>query len=239
MVLVVVKYSVSHVHTHSPKTDTCKTCDGFKVKVDVERDEATLRQLRGEWELHYCKAERAYQQLKEDSARAKSNTDMLVITFDLQQSLPTPVLTTNVVFYKRQLWTYNLGIHNCVIESGHKHLWHEGMASRGAQDIASCVLKYLKDTKPTATHLVTYSDSCGGQNRNKNFLSLWLYIVASDEFPITMVDQKFMTVGYSYLPNDRDFGSIETERRKRNSLCIPAEWAQLIRDSREKTVFCH
>ena len=58
-------------------------------------------------------AEHTYQQLKEDSALAKSNSDVLTITLDLQHSLPTPVLSTNVVFYKRQLWTHNLGIDNC------------------------------------------------------------------------------------------------------------------------------
>ena len=87
---------------YSPKTDTCKTCDTFKVKVDAERDEAKLAQLRGEWELHLCKAERSYQQLKEDSALGKSDPNVLVITFDLQQLLPTPILTTNI--YKRLLW---------------------------------------------------------------------------------------------------------------------------------------
>ena len=180
------------------------------MQTDAERDEATLTQLRGELELHLCKAERAYQDLKEDSALANSDPDVLVLTFYLQQLLPTPVLTTNVVFYKRQLWTYNLGIHNCGTESGHMHLWHEGIASRGSHDIASCLLKYLKDTSPTTTHLITYSDSCGGQNRNLYLLSMWLHIVASDEFAITVVDQKFMTVGHSYLPNGEDFGSIET-----------------------------
>ena len=241
-------YTCTHTHTvshcpilfsYSPKTDTCKTCDTFKVQTDAERDEATLTQLRGEWELHLCKAERAYQDIKEDSALAISDPDVLVLTFDLQQSLPTPVLTTNVVFYKRQLWTYNLGIHNCGTESGHMHLWHEGMASRGSHDIASCLLKYLKDTSPTATHLITYGDSCGGQNRNVYVLSMWLHIVASDEFAITVVDQKFMTVGHSYLPNDRDFGSIETERRKRNTVFVPDEWAELIlKARRKKPVHC-
>ena len=233
-------HTVSHcpiLFSSSPKTDTCKTCDTFKVQTDAERDEATLTQLRGEWELHLCKAERAYQDLKEDSALAKSDPDVLVLTFDLQQSLPTPVLTTNVVFYKRQLWTYNLGIHNCGTESGHMHLWHERMASRGSHDIASCLLKYLKNTSPTATHLITYSDSCGGQNRNVYLLSMWLHIVASDEFAITVVDQKFMTVGHSYLPNDRDFGSIETERRKRNTVFVPDEWAELILKARRKNPF--
>ena len=88
---------------YSPKTDTCKTCDTFKVKVDAERDEAKLAQLRGEWELHLCKAECSYQQLKEDSALGKSDPNVLVITFSLHLSsisanfgLITSVYTTVV-----------------------------------------------------------------------------------------------------------------------------------------------
>ena len=60
-----------------------------------------IRQLQAEWELHKRKVERAYQQLREDV----SDPNYKLLTFDLEQSLPTPVLTTNVVFYKCQLWT--------------------------------------------------------------------------------------------------------------------------------------
>ena len=68
-------------------------------------------------------------------------------------------------------------------------------------------------------------------------LSLWLHIIASDEFAITTVDQKFMTVGHSYLPNDRDFSSIETERCKRNTTFVPEEWSELILKSKRKNPF--
>ena len=191
-------------------------------------------QLRGRWELHLRKAERAYQQLKEYSALSKSDPNTMVVTFDLQQSLPTPVLTTNIVYYKRQLWTYNLGVHNCSSELGHMFLWHEGIASRGSHDIGSCLLKFIKNTVPTATHLIAFSDSCGGQNRNVYMLSMWLHMVASDDFPFTTIDHKFMTVGHSYLPNERDFGSIETARRKANHLYVPHDWAELISNARRQ-----
>jgi len=56
-------------------------------------------------------------------------------------------------------------------------------------------------------------------------------------FAITVVDQKFMTVGHSYLPNDKNFCSIETERHKRNTVYVPEEWAELILKSRRKHPF--
>ena len=92
--------------------------------------------------------------MKEDTAVLKSDPNVDVLTFDLQQSLPTPVLSTNVVFYKRQLWTYNLRVHNCRTGVGYMQLWYEGIASRGSHEVGSCSEVY-QDHK---------SDSCGGQN---------------------------------------------------------------------------
>ena len=223
--------------SNSPKSDTCKECDTFKVQTDAEQDKATVTQLKGEWELHLCKAECAYQQLKEDTALSKCDPNVMLVTFDLQQSLPTPVLTTNVVFYKRQQWTYNLGVHDCGSTKGYMYVWHECTASRGPNEIGSCILKHIQLTNPTATHLITFSDSCGGQNRNVYLLALWLHIVASDKYSFTTIDQKFMVVGHSYLPNDRDFGSIETARCKASHLYVPTDWSDLIRNCRRKNPF--
>ena len=75
----------------------------MKIQTDAELDPTEKSRLMGEWELHKRRAERAYQQLKEDTALCQSDPTMEMLTFDLEQSLPTPVLTTNIVFYKRQL----------------------------------------------------------------------------------------------------------------------------------------
>ena len=83
--------------SNSPKSDTCKKCNTYKVQTDAEEDEATVTQLKGEWELYLCKAQRAYQKLKEDTALSKCDPNVMLVTFDLQQLLPTPVLTTNVI----------------------------------------------------------------------------------------------------------------------------------------------
>ena len=233
----------SHTHTHtthshvlkpthtffSPQTDTCKICDKFKVQVDAEKDPGNHQQLVLQWDVHKIRAESAYQSLREDTALAKSSNDIKMFSFDLQQALATPLLTTNVVFYKRQLWTYNLGVHDCKTDRGHMYMWHKGVASRGSEEMGSCLLHRLHHlSSSTATKLILYSDSCGGQNRNVNMVCLWLHIVASPEFNIMQIDHKFMVSGHSYLPNDRDFGSIETEKRKRSQIFSPQEWCQLV-----------
>ena len=117
------------------------------------------------------------------------------------------------------------------------HMWDESIASRGSQDISSCIFTYLRGNPTSATHLIAYSDSCGGQNRNINMVCFWMYVVASSEFPYTVVDHKFMLSGHSYLPNDRDFGGIETARRRRSTIIIPEDWYTLVEDARRTNRF--
>jgi hypothetical protein len=141
--------------------------------LEAEEDPAAAARLNDSWELHKRKAERAYSLLKEDTALAQADLDMDMITFDLQQSLPTPLLSTGIVFYKRQLWTYNLGIHCGSTGQGFMHVWDENVASRGSQEIGSCIIRHLfKEITSGAKRLVLYSDACGGQNRNINLVAL-------------------------------------------------------------------
>jgi hypothetical protein len=65
----------------------------MKVQVDAESDDSRKTQLTLEWELHKIQAEKSYQQLKEDAAYAKSHQNTEMLTFDLEKSLPTPVLS--------------------------------------------------------------------------------------------------------------------------------------------------
>ena len=126
----------THTRTHSPflshslsscspKSDTCKVCDAMKIKIDAESDESRIRDLTLEWECHKVQGESSYQRLKEDAAYAKSHSDTEMFTFDLEKSLPTPILSTGVVYYKRQLWTYNQGIHDCSTDRACMHMWDE------------------------------------------------------------------------------------------------------------------
>ena len=70
----------------------------------------------------------------------KNDKSLHVITFNLQQALPTPKLTTGPAFYKRKCWTYNFNIHNCADGTGY-FSWSEDTAGHGNDDICSCLIK--------------------------------------------------------------------------------------------------
>ena len=110
-----------------------------------------------------------------------------------------------------------------VIYNAQKH-------TKCSSQIASCLLKHLKEnvTNTEAENLVLYSDSCGGQNRNIYMVCALLYIVSSADFPFTQIDHEFMVPGHSCLPNDRDFGSVETAQRRREHIYVPDHWYKLI-----------
>lgn len=57
--------------------------------------------------------EKAYDAKANDKIKSVEDPTYKVYAFDLQQVLPTPYLSTNKMFYLRQLSTYNLTIHDC------------------------------------------------------------------------------------------------------------------------------
>jgi len=87
-----------------------------------------------------------------ESSTSKDAIDM--ITFDFQQNLPTPHLHHNDMFYLRQLWTFNFGIHDCINEQGYMFLWSETTAKRGSSEVASCLHKFFSKFKSGARLVV-------------------------------------------------------------------------------------
>lgn len=160
------------------------------------------------------------------------------IFFDLQKALPTPKIPTNKVYYLRQLWCYNFGIHDCGSGKGHMYAWDETQASRGSQEVISCLLQYLHtDYLKETEHLIAYSDACGGQNRNFKMALFWIHITQRADISVERVDHKFMESGHSFGPSDSDFADIEKKAKKKETIYIPEEWYEIIEKSRVKNKF--
>ena len=120
------------------------------------------------------------------------------ITFDMQKTLPRPMLSTCAAFYLRQIWLYNVGIH--LVQQGasrqYFHIWSEDQASRGCHEVGSALLTFFKTVDVKEKVLVAWYDSCAGQNENFFILCLWQYLIAKKQFQV--IHHKFPEPGHSY-----------------------------------------
>lgn len=224
-----------NLHFHTPRKDTCKNCDLYKTKISVEEDPQKKLELETQHEIHLRKAEKARESMKTDKRKAEESPDRTyTCTMDLQKALPFPVLTVSEAYYRRNMYCYNFGIHDIARSQAVLYVWDETIASRGSQEISSCLLKHFKNNAADKKHIILYSDACTGQNRNLK-VALMLMKLTQDS-NIEVIDHKFMTSGHSYLPNDSDFGIIEKAAKNR-TMFVPNDWYEVMTTAKKKNKF--
>ncbi|GFQ90773.1 uncharacterized protein TNCT_234071 [Trichonephila clavata] len=131
------------------------------------------------------------------------------INMDMQPVIFTPTLTHSSMFYSRQL--SNLCIHNGDTSTSFICLWHEAMAGRGGNEVASCLLKVITSNLTPKRNLTVWCDNCAGPNKNRMVLMIMIYAVAKNI--LDCIEFKFLVSGHSYMPCDCDFGIIEKRKR--------------------------
>lgn len=74
--------------------------------------------------------------------------------------------------------------------------------------------------------IIYYSDTCGGQNRNKFVAASLLYSVSM--LPnLEKINQKCLQSGHSHMECDSVHSTIETAKKK-TSVFVPSQWSPLI-----------
>lgn len=114
-------------------------------------------------------------------------------------------------------------------------MWTENEGKRGSKEICSSILAFLEAIDLTEVkHVKSFSDACGGQNRNKNVICFFMWLCDVKGFETW--EHTFMESGHSYLPNDRDFSVIE-KKAKRKSIFSKQEWFALVKSAMTKQPF--
>ncbi|CAH1983743.1 unnamed protein product [Acanthoscelides obtectus] len=216
-----------------PHTDTCTICDILENKINNDNNPEVVNDSKIQKEIHLRKAEQARSAKNDVKKLGKDNPNTVnAICFDLEKTLPTPVLTCSKVFYLRQLWTYNFAIHNLANDQASMFMWHEGEASRGSQEIGSCLLRYVQQLPNSVEHIIAFSDNAGGQNKNNNIIKFWRHIVQTTS--ICRIDHKFLISGHSYMECDQDFGLIEKSKKKNQYVFVPDDWSKIVAQASRK-----
>lgn len=213
-----------------PHNDTCHTCDTFVAKIKITIDDTEKTRLHDEHVSHQDKANFHYECKSFDKQRAKASGNTIVVAVcDLQQCLATPYLNTSVAFYKRKLWTFNFTVRNCNTGKTTCFMWHEAIAQRGADEIASCLKMFIMSLAEETEHVIIYSDTCPGQTRNNTLPVVYNYIL-TQKVGLKTIDHKFLVPGHTHLECDADHASIERAKKKYNGrISIPNDWYMLVR----------
>ncbi|KAL7288302.1 hypothetical protein TKK_0017639 [Trichogramma kaykai] len=81
------------------------------------------------------------------------------------------------MYYMSRVSIFNLILYDLALRNGIFNVWNETVAQRGSNEIASILMSKLVqilETKPKIKEINTFSDNCGGQNKNQNVFSMML-----------------------------------------------------------------
>lgn len=219
------------------KVDTCRQCDMLQTLIQSEKQTTvqrnTFEQQKNEHLELVQKLKNEFRETVEIASKPENKTE--VYTFDLQRALEMPVVQTSEVYYMRQLWLYNLGIYDEVRKIGYMYVWNEAIASRGSQEVASCLHKHFMKYIPKDTQkIILRSDACSGQNRNiKMALMLKKFFCMWEQPELASIEQHFYVSGHSYNSCDRSFALIEKQKKITENIYVPEHWMNVIRQAKK------
>ncbi|KAJ1523112.1 hypothetical protein ONE63_001005 [Megalurothrips usitatus] len=216
----------------SPQLDTCTTCNTIENMISsasTPEESATLKQ---EKEIHVGVADFAYECKRSDKLLAKNSKQTVpTIVFDLQQVMQCPQLTSGNVYYLRQLSVYNLTVYVTETNMAYNFIWHETQGKRGADEIASCIVTFFHEfLPPSVKHVIMYSDTCSGQNKNSHMCGA-LAMVVQQHPTLGTIDQKFLVSGHTHLECDQAHHQIES-KKKHTSVALhhPSKFFDMVRE---------
>ena len=186
--------------------------------------------------VEMARAQRAFYQAKvadavADATAGRDHSERrYTFVVDYGQNMELPVYNNEqpgITYYYSPLSIYNLGIvdhahrynDGRVSEHLHCHVYHEGVGKKGANNVASLIMKTLRELQllredSVGGELNIIFDNCSGQNKNNTVLKLALWIMAMGYFK--SVQFIFLVVGHTKNAADRLFNSLKHEYRKQN-----------------------
>ncbi|XP_058442947.1 uncharacterized protein LOC131438653 isoform X2 [Malaya genurostris] len=244
--LPIVSYSTYHkifkqmnLSFRKPRVDTCNYCDELQIRRRLAVDPIDRESIESDLETHQKRGEAIFEKKRFDIKESRESCDICTFSFDLQKALATPHLSCGQVYYLRQMYTYNLTIFaSCGnINKSYCYLWDEGKARRGANEIGSCLLKFIHALPQNIKIVNCYSDRCFGQNHNIVICSTFMALI--DQFRKQGRDLKithnFMQSGHSHMEVDSVHSCIERAKKKSNvQIEVPRDWAIFISSIRRK-----
>lgn len=213
-----------NIGSHQPRKDQCAFCNKFKFSTRVEKEE-----LKSQMARHILNKQQPRALKTADKEEGNSDSNLCVVSFDLQKVLPCPHSDTSVFFYRNKLSLYNFTVFDNCNRIAWCYMWDETRAQRGSNEIGSSLLLFIEAmVKQGKTEFRFYSDSCSEQNRNRFIFAMFLYAATKYGVKIT---HRFLEPGHTDMEVDNVRARIEKATYMEH-IFSPGEWHEAIRNAK-------
>ncbi|CAG4989653.1 unnamed protein product [Colias eurytheme] len=216
-----------------PKKDRCELCVRYENAQGSAKENLEVEYLKHIEEKELSRKEK-------DADKTNVGPDNIVAIYDLQAVLQLPRGNTSIFYYKSKLNTLNFTISQIGNDKTDCFFWHEGEANRGADEIGSCVYKFIENTllnyDGPGLDLIFYSDNCCGQNKNRFIVSVYLFALL--KFPkIRSITHKYLITGHTQNEADSVHSTIEKQIQKRlksGPIYVPSQSKPKLKENKLK-----
>lgn len=111
-------------------------------------DDSERRNLENEKTLHQNQAATFFSYLKDRTNLGKTNDEVEVLTFDVEQNLPLSKVPVSEASCERRPWAYNCCIHSGKTGLAHFYLYDETIARESPNEIVSFLYHYVNNVLP-------------------------------------------------------------------------------------------
>ncbi|XP_050306919.1 uncharacterized protein LOC126743746 [Anthonomus grandis grandis] len=219
------KFNISFGYSRS---DTCSFCDQLKVRIDACQEEKVIKDLMFQQKQHLAKAEVFYARKKQARLRSRTKADTEAICIDFGRNLPMPNLSTNDVYYSRQLSLFSFIVHKLSNSEVFFYAYPETVGKKGANEVCLFLFDYITLKLPAEVrNLQIFCDSCSGQNKNFAVFKFLHYLV-HHRSKLESTEVTFSIRSYSYMECDKDMGTLNGKFRAE----VPNDWCKHIETTR-------
>lgn len=223
-----------------PRSDTCSSCDEYQANIklidaqlkDKPLDNELLRKradAETENNVHLARADTFYKRKRASRSKAQTDESHLSICMDYQKNLPAPNISTNDVYYRRQLTCISFNIHELGSGKSHFYVYDETLAKKGSDDVCSLLNQFINnEVTEQIKSLDIFCDSCAGQNKNFTVFRFLHHLVhVKKRFESVLVT--FPIRGHSYMECDKAFSLVNQKVPAET----PSDWWQEFRTCRK------
>ena len=150
----------------------------------------------------------------------------------MQKIILLPKLTTKEHFFVSRLVVFNVTFASMTgTEDDHVILWHEAIAGRLAENVASAYIKCIEMCQHP--NIVLWVDNCSGQNKNWTLITTLAKCVNAEWEPQN-ITLKYLERGHTFMKADSIHGNIGKKMKKEPEVLTMPDFVDLCNKSSRK-----